>query len=198
MTGYRNNWWQVYTGKATEIRMFAGYSGYYFDSSGRGLRAAGWEGWALCNGQNGALDLQDYFVIPGFFSQGIYNSWIAGISPAAPLLGIWTVQAPGALPNTGIADFHRIDATEREFTVTLLNFPIMFVWLNGTNFYKFQNSIYDGGALWMAMAPVANNGSWNSSLWTYQMDQWSAMVSTPISRIPPYIAVGFVQFVGYQ
>jgi hypothetical protein len=37
-----------------------------------------------------------------------------------------------------------------------------------------------------------------AGFWQYPIDQDKKMKDTPISRIPPYIALGYVQFVGYR
>src|ERR1700755_2053817 len=66
MTGYRNGWWQVYNGKTGGIQVFMGYPQGYFDASGRGIEYSGWEGWHLCNGQDGTFNLRDFFLIPGY------------------------------------------------------------------------------------------------------------------------------------
>lgn len=71
---YNGNWRKVYTGVAiNEVRMYAGpYS--VFDGSGRGLVGGDVDGWALCNGQNGTLNLEGYFITGGAWSG---SQWVA-------------------------------------------------------------------------------------------------------------------------
>jgi microcystin-dependent protein len=44
------------------IVMFSGATENAFDAQGAGLKGTPYEGWQLCNGKNGAPDLQDKFV----------------------------------------------------------------------------------------------------------------------------------------
>jgi hypothetical protein len=192
MTGYRGGWWQLYTGLATEIRMFMGYPAGYFDASGRGKEYSGWEGWQLCNGQNGALNLENFFIIPGYRNDG--TSWVASVYWSGSGA---TVNADGTI-NWGDAtqDFIDINPNERQFTISLNNFPLFSLWVNWSQNFKLTKS--GSGDNWGTPAPGANNGSFNTSTWVYQFDQHAIMLSYPMSRLPPYVAVAYVQFIGYQ
>lgn len=185
-TGYRNNWWEVYTGKPTEIRMFAGSLGY-FDGTGRGIEGSGWEGWALCNGQNGAADLRNHFIIPGYRHDGV--AWVAQVYPKNVVEG-----QLGTVPDEGSVDLYASGFDHVTFKIALSNLPTVTLWLNGTDFFKWAPH---GGELWTVTAPGEPKGNYNLSTYTYTVDQWAYMVSGPISRIPPYVALGFVEFVGY-
>jgi hypothetical protein len=198
MTGYRGGFWQFYTGKPTELRMFMGYPSGYFDGSGRGIEYSGWEGWAISNGQNGTINLENFFIIPGYRNDG--NSWIAKVFSADAFYGIPSSKAQAAAGVTpvsaGLIDFVDINANQREFVINLNNFPSFGLWVNATDFFKFTKS--GSGENWTAVAPEAAAGSGhNSTNWVYPIDQWQIMYQMPISRLPPYVAVGFVQFVGY-
>lgn len=93
MAVYRNSWWQVYSGMPGEIRMFVGDPRAYFDGSGRGLEAAGWEGWCLCNGQNGTPTLTDLFIVPGYRSQAGLG-WITNVGSILDQPG-WAYRPAG-------------------------------------------------------------------------------------------------------
>lgn len=192
MTGYRNNWWQCYTGKPTEIRMFMGYPAGYFDGGGRGIEGSGWEGWALSDGRNGTINLQNFFVIPGYRNDG--TSWVAKVFSKDVMYGIPSeaVQASaGVTPvSAGLIDLVDVNASEHAFQIQLNNLRFVGLWVNVTNFFK---KTKDGtGENWTVVAPGTG-----SSYWLYSMDQWQIMWQLPISRLPPYVALGFVQFVGY-
>jgi hypothetical protein len=192
MTGYRNGWWQVYTGKFTELRMFAGAPASYFDGTGRGIEYSGWEGWALSNGQNGTINLQNFFVIPGYRNDG--NSWIAKIFSADAFYGIPSQQvqaAAGVTPvSAGAIDFVDINANQRSFQINLNNLAHFGLWANATDFFKKTRS--GSGENRTVVAPGVSG-----DYWVYPIDQWQIMYQLPISRIPPYVALGFAQFIGY-
>src|SRR5690349_8509501 len=53
---YNGSWRKVYNGKVKEVVMFSGDPTVYFDGTGLGLSTAtepNYDGWAICNGQNG-------------------------------------------------------------------------------------------------------------------------------------------------
>jgi hypothetical protein len=63
-------WRRIYNGMLGEIRGFTGEPGYgpaypphFFNESGRGNIGGPYDGWAICNGQNGTPDLSDQFLI---------------------------------------------------------------------------------------------------------------------------------------
>lgn len=62
---YNGNWRKVYTGLPSEIRMFSGDWTIYFDGSGLGVVGGEWDGWALCNGNNGTQNLANRFIVCG-------------------------------------------------------------------------------------------------------------------------------------
>jgi hypothetical protein len=181
MTGYRNNWWQVYTGKPYELRWFIGYTVGYFDSSGFGIEAAGWEGWAICNGQNGTFNFakaNGLFIVPGYRWDGTW--WVTNVTDT-------------------VTDTY-FNAAGQDFVLGVWNFPILPLWVVSTNFYKWTAS--NTGGFWSVRDPgppsSGGESQGNQALWTYPIDQNGTFYNFPISRIPPYIAAGIVQFVGYR
>jgi hypothetical protein len=170
MTGYRGGWWQLYTGKPGEIQCLMGYPSGYFDGSGRGIEYSGWEGWQLCNGQNGSPDLHSFFVVPGYRFDGA--GWITNIA------GYDAYGNPGG----------------RTFQIFVYNFPIVSVWINSTDFFKRTNA--GVGGLWSVWQPTIPTDS-HSAAWYYYLDNWQQMQQIPISRIPPYIALGYAMFIGF-
>ena len=171
LTGYRNNWSQIYTGKPNEISVFVGYPTGYFDASGLGIRWSGWEGWALCNGQNGTANLAQLFVVPGYRCDGGY-AWVTNVA--------------------GYDAYH--NQAGRAFTIATNNFPLVNLWINDTDFFKWTNG--QVGGLWSVKDPSQGGDPKHFGTYTYPLDFQAQMVNAPVSRIPPYIAVGYVQFIG--
>lgn len=251
MAWYRNSWWQVYSGRPGEIRMFAGYPGNYFDGSGLGLDWGGWEGWALCNGLNRTIHLTNQFVIPGYRFDANSGRWVTNIGSVLDQPGwggkpadgpVWPYGVGGGgygpgynhnwvgpqsgdyrylALNTNVTDItaghDTLEGGWPWFQFGLWNFssnepPISGVTVAGnpgvninllvsTNarsvqYGKDPTVHYPGGAdgiYWPA--PIADQ--YQHGFWTYPLDQDGQMHNTSMSRIPPYIAVGYVQFVGY-
>lgn len=76
---YNGNWRRVYSGLPYEIKMYAGAWTANFDATGLGILSGNWDGWALCNGNNGTPNLTDRFVISGNYSiGGGWYTYLAG------------------------------------------------------------------------------------------------------------------------
>jgi hypothetical protein len=179
MTGYRNSWWPLYTGMPGEIRMMVTPPAGYFDGSGRGLQNSGWDGWCLCNGQNGTVNLNNLFVVPGYRYDG--TAWVTNVdnkdaysNPKSPYFQIALDNFPGM---TG-------------------NMPIGFtLFLQYTNFFKTNQ--FNSGEYSTIVDPQASTTQ-GTYFWTvYPMDESDQMIQYPVSILPPYIALGYVQFMGY-
>jgi hypothetical protein len=91
---YNGNWRLVYTGRPTEIKMFNGNWTLYFDGTGLGIVGGTWDGWALCNGNNGTQNMIDNFVIAG---SEYVDEWLTGVNGplqnAGGQQGPWTLAA---------------------------------------------------------------------------------------------------------
>jgi hypothetical protein len=87
MIFYAGNWRQIYNGAPGEVKIFIGDPSASFDGTGLGLIGSLWDGWALCNGMNGAPDLSDMFIcsahmnnnlgVPGYSTSG-WQSMVTG------------------------------------------------------------------------------------------------------------------------
>src|SRR5476649_2773127 len=60
---YNGSWRRQYSGLPSQLRMFTGDPAVYFDGTGLGLLVKEWDGWAICNGQNGTTNLSNLFVV---------------------------------------------------------------------------------------------------------------------------------------
>lgn len=180
MTGYRNSWWPLYTGLPGEIRMLVAPPAGHFDSSGRGLQYAGWDGWCLCNGQNGTVTLENLFIVPGYRFDGA--GWVTNVDGAdaygnakKPFIQLSLSNFPGASGNEPLG----------------LTFYVKY-----NDFLKWNK--YGSGELSTVTAPGSpQTKTANYYTWVYPIDQSAYMLRWPISTIPPYIALGYVQFMGY-
>ena len=84
-TFYQGNWRRVYNGMIGEVRGFTGAPGYgdppaLFNSTGLGNIGLEYDGWAICNGENGTPNLTDKFIIGAHMDnsngqQGYDSGW---------------------------------------------------------------------------------------------------------------------------
>jgi hypothetical protein len=82
---YNGNWRPVYSGWYGEIRVFAGNPGGLFDGTGRGVIGQPFDGWALCNGQNGTLNMANRFIVGSYGFDG--SGWVTSVEGAAKYNG---------------------------------------------------------------------------------------------------------------
>lgn len=62
-TFYNGGWRRVYNGMPKEIRGYTGNPSVDFDTTGRGKISGDYDGWAICNGNNGTPNLTDRFLV---------------------------------------------------------------------------------------------------------------------------------------
>jgi hypothetical protein len=101
------------------------------------------------------------------------------------------------LDSYGISDA----PSNRQFNITLVNLGN---WASeagaatlNLNYNSYFTALKSGvGGSWTVVGP-GESGTHNYGTWVYPLDQSPYMVDSPVSRIPPYIAVGYAQFVGY-
>ncbi len=61
---YGGSWRRQYIGNPNQIVMYSGDPGVDFaGAGGLGTAAGDWDGWALCNGNNGTVNLSDKFIV---------------------------------------------------------------------------------------------------------------------------------------
>jgi hypothetical protein len=156
---YNGNWRRVYTGQLSEIKIFGGNTAGYFDGTGRGVIGGDYDGWALCNGNNGTYNLSDKFIVPGTWNG---SQWVSAVSGSNAAAGGSNTITPDNLP--------------------LLLTPTFGVGAAG-----------GAGAYGL--------GAENAQFLNY----WHVhdRNGTPLSGynfpfVPPYIALGYIMFIGYQ
>ena len=176
---YNGNWRKVYTGVGIgEIRMIY-YSPSEFDTSGRGVIGGNWDGWLLCNGQNGTPNLTDSRFPAGVTWNG--QVWVAHVPVTS------TDQSAGGQGRGG-------------HTITANNLPQLKVSL------QTQGGVFGGsGGTHVVLPPYASPppSTWDE----YNITQGGANdtgpatpLGSPLTHLPlpNFIARGFVIFFGYQ
>lgn len=115
-------WRRVIQGLPGEIRIFCGDPSLYFDNTGLGIPTAEWDRWALANGGNGTVGLQDKFIACG-----------------QPSGGAWVVNFDSK--NTGVST-----GGNAYLTIEIYNIPVLTAFLpfNG-GFSSGSNFTYPSG-----------------------------------------------------
>lgn len=160
---YNGRWRRVYLGKPYHVSMYSGPWTQFFDPTGLGFATLDWEGWALCNGANGTLDLTNKFIVPGYRCDGAYR-WVTNV--------------------TGADAYSGGSATR---TITLAHLPAVTLSLN-------YAPIFGAGNVRYSVLPANQASPGNSE--NYVADGTGANKDFP--TVPPFIALGFAQWVGYS
>lgn len=171
---YNGIWRRIYNGMLGEIRLYNGDPAVDFDANGLGNVGGIYDGWHLCNGKDGVPDLSDQFPIAAHMN----NADIVGYD------GEWKTTILGAqqAAHTGGG---------RDFT------------LNASNTYRPATQeivLYE----WSATGNVpANPGDLyglhnvGSKSDTLQNGDAGNLTPDSVSIIPKFIALAYIQFVGY-
>lgn len=172
---YSGAWRREYTGKIGEVVMYSGDPDVDFaESGGRGTVGGEWDGWQLCNGQNGSANLSDKFVI-GAKMDDLGIGYENGDGP-------WKTNVTGSPTQEG--------AGNTEITLT-----------DETTFRKPVEQIKlgqwtaDGNAAGTSLYGLVNNDLTDV---IFQAADAGNETPDPITVIPPYYALAFAVFVGYD
>lgn len=78
--GFYNGAWKRYPiDNVDQITMFSGPTSGNFDGTGLGVVGSVWEGYAICNGSNGTIDLRNRFVVAAQeYSGGEWKTTVSG------------------------------------------------------------------------------------------------------------------------
>jgi hypothetical protein len=81
---WNGTWRRIYNGMMNEIRGYNGNPGTDFDSTGWGNVGGEYDGWHLCNGNDGAPDYSDQFMIGAHMNNEghsgyVDNEWVSWI-----------------------------------------------------------------------------------------------------------------------
>lgn len=166
-------WRPIYSGRLGQITMFSGSPFGFFETSGRAIAGTTWDGWALCNGNNGTQDLRNRFIAGGDH----YD--LATAIPA------WHTTVSGGEAQIGGAVSH---------TVTESDLPAYDPTFSGAEF--------DAGSS-QALNRLIIDSRWVNFPQTIpgsnagDVHYGNTGSQTDIPTVPPFFCLAFVQFVGY-
>lgn len=171
---WHGSWRRVYNGMLGEIRGYTGNPGTDFDSTGWGKVDGQYDGWHLCNGNDGAPDYSDHFLIGAHMNNEdhsgyIDNEWVSWI-------------------NTKTGE-HTGGAMEFTLTEDTTFQPVK----QGVPMDHFQNS----PAMPRDQFGHIFGTPDDSTDVTVGSDEGN-LDPSPVSIIPPFIALGWVCFLGYR
>jgi hypothetical protein len=183
---YSGNWRKQPSGLKTEVRVFTGDPAIYFDTSGLGKQNPDdWDGWAICNGNNGTPDLSNQFVVGGAMNNGDTPPLVGGYSAG------WTTKVTGDTLKTGGSN---------EFLLVNTNLPFQQFFVSGRN--------YDAsGSHGATNARAIVTGDWGGSQDNIDKNAIGSIgvdpagtppgVQASVPTVPPFYAVAFAMWVGY-
>lgn len=175
---YSGNWRKLYRGNPTELRMFSGDPSVYFDNTGLGIVGGEWDGWAICNGNNGTTNWSDSFPVFGRMD----NTPISGYNSG------WQTNVTGGATKTGGAANYAIKNSD---------LPSMVINVTGKKYSAgaatgIKHTLVDGdwsGGDNTDLTPIAKFGADPSGT--------PPVPQTTIPSLPPYRVCCLCAFVGY-
>jgi len=173
---YSGAWRRQYNGKFGEITAFGGNPALFFDGTGRGLTTGEWDGWALCNGQNGAPNLSDKFIVGSHMDNSAGQTGYSGS---------WRTMVSGSLTGSGGAASQTL--TEAQVYLAAEDALVLDKYIadgnarNDTGKLYGEHSIATGpGGVTTVVAAEAGNTT-----------------PDPVTTLPPYYTLAYCIFFGY-
>lgn len=169
---YGGAWRKIYTGLPSEIRMFSGDPAGYFDANGLGVVGADWDGWHLCNGKDGVIDLSDKFIVAAHMSNALGSGYAGG----------WKTYVTGSALATGGSKEATLDADTAYWP--------------GHGAINLQRWGADGNT------PATDGGMYGvsgtpSAVVEVQAAYAGNTSPDPFEILPPFYALAYAVFVGY-
>lgn len=173
---YAGSWRRQYNGKFNEITMFNGNPALFFDGTGRGLTTSEWDGWSICNGQNGTPNLSDKFIVAAHMDDS---------SGETGYVSAWRTLVSGSIEATG---------GQSEVTLTSDQVPS-----DSHDEERLDKFTADGNARSNAGLLLGHYSG------THDPDGSEVIVPAitgnadpdPVPTLPPYFALAYVIFTGY-
>lgn len=166
---YNGAWRREYSGRQDEIRYFMGDPSIHFESNGRGIVGGEWDGFALCNGNNGTPNLTDKFIV---------GAKMDDLGVGYPTNGPWKTNVSGESEQTGGAN--EITLTEDTTYRPALDAIQM------SNWQADGNSQNSGGGLWGL-----------GSAHTLLPADAGNVTPDAIPTLPPFFALAITRWIGY-
>jgi hypothetical protein len=169
-SGLYDKWRRVYNGMLNEIRTFSGdpTDTTNWGTSGLGAVGSDYDGWHICNGQDGVLDLSDNFIVGANMSGTPFSG------------GEWKslIEDGSTLKHIGGNNTITLDAAHTYLPALNITFPL-------------RSAPGDTGDSSGHILGKDGAGSFVQSI--------AAGNTTPtaIDIVNPYVALGFIIFVGY-
>ncbi len=173
---YAGSWRRQYTGKPGQIAMFNGNPATYFDGTGKGLITAEWDGWAICNGNNGTPNLTDKFIAGAHMDNSDGQLGYTG--------GVWkSMVYPFANVATGGVPYHTIVASD---------LPALDISIDGNEYNPGGSPHADARVIIDLL--YANGAPHSADIAHYG----TTGAQTSIPSVPPFYAMAFALFIGYS
>lgn len=168
---YSGAWRRQYTSPIGTVVMYSGDPAVDFGGTdGAGTVGGEWDGWQLCNGLNGSINLSDKFIV-GAKMDDVGVGYPAGTGP-------WKTTVDGTTQQTGGAN---------EITLTADT-----TYRPAVDAIQMSNWQADGNA------PDAGGGLWGlGSGHTLLPADAGNLTPDAIPSLPPYLALAFAVFKGY-
>jgi hypothetical protein len=175
---WNGTWRRIYNGMMNEIRGYSGNPGTDFDATGWGKIGGEYDGWHLCNGNDGAPDYSDQFPIGAHMNNEghsgyVDNEWVSWVGTKTGMhVGggheITMTSDTAWQPSSGaiVVDKWKADGNARD--------PAGQLWGKHSDATPTADTV---------ILVDAVNGNLEPS---------------PISIIPPFVALAWIIFLGYR
>jgi len=182
-TFFNGHWRKVYSGSIGEVKMFSGDPTNKFDAHGKGIIGGEWDGWHICNGKDGVIDLSDKFVIAAHLNDKDNQvGWNASDN-------VWQTFVDGkAVHDKG---------GSKDFTMNADNtFDDREDLIVGRLKIDTGGEDYDAGGL---LYGKPGGSTVNKTILAAPLNSHGDPRTNPdpVPCIPPYFALAFVVFIGY-
>jgi hypothetical protein len=178
MTFYNGKWRRVYNGMLGEVRIYSGDptdATDGFDEDGRGIVEGEYDGWHLCNGNDGTPDLSDKFILPAHMN----------IDDGHPM---WNATQGWLSFINGVTSTHTGGRKDNVLTAATTYQPAKPA-LQAGKWAADGNAHSTSGQMWGDIG--------GGTTFDLIAADPGVPVPQPIENVPPYIALGFIIFVGY-
>lgn len=177
-TFYNGNWRRVYSGKSSEIALFTGNPTTFFDATGLGLIGLDWDGWQICNGNNGSPNLSNLFVVGAQMDNVNITGYNSG----------WQTNVTGVASKQAGAPSYQLKNTD---------LPNMTVQLTGKD--------YDANSSNVVKQAIVTGHYLQNTANTITLGDFGSdpnanppIPQTLVPTVPPFYALAYCFFVGYS
>lgn len=166
---YSGVWRREYSGRQDEIRYFMGDPAIHFESDGRGIVGGEWDGFALCNGNNGTPNLSDKFIV---------GAKMDDLGVGYPTNGPWKSTVDGTAQQTG---------GQKDITLTEAN-----TYRRAVDEFRMSHWQADGNS------QNAAGGLWGQGSGFVIIAADAGNLTPPaIPTLPPFYALAITKWIGY-